>query len=118
MSNKLKDPKTSQHKEESAIEYMRRIVHNLDYESENFLEDLKTIQALVDYFELWHVYDTDLYVGIIECIEEGDDPKPYNDFVAKYNLPWYRYEGNHVWSSEGEKYELRNGQFYEIEQVA
>lgn len=83
----------AQHKGETAIEYMRRVVNNLNFENESFLEDVTTISALVEYFELWSVYDTDLCEGIIEAIEfDGDDPKPYNDYVAKYNLPWFIFD--------------------------
>lgn len=81
----------TQHKDETAIEYMRRIVNNVSYEQESFLEDLPNIEAIVEYFELWSVYDTDLCAGIIEAIESGADPIPYNRFVGAYNLPWLVY---------------------------
>ena len=83
----------TQHKGESAIKYMRRIVSNLNYESESFLEDMTTIPMLIEYFELWSIYDTDFCQGIIECIESGESAKPYNDFVKKNNLPWLIYKG-------------------------
>lgn len=83
-----------QHPDETPIEYLRRIVHNLDYEQDSLLHALPSISSIIEYFELWSFYDTDLMVGIIECIEEGEDATPYNNFVLKYNLPWALYKNN------------------------
>jgi len=76
------------HKDESAADYMRRIARNLDYEEESYLDDLKDIPALVEFFELWSVYGTDLMSGILICIGEGDDPAPLRAFIRKHKLPW------------------------------
>lgn len=75
-------------KDETPMGYLRRLVNWCDMESESLLDDLPSVQAVVDYFELWHTYDTDFLQGIIECIHEGDSPKPYRAFVRKYKLPW------------------------------
>ena len=77
-----------QHKDESAIEYLRRAVSNLNYETETLLESLPTIESLLDFFDLWSVYDTDFLSGIEECIADGDDPAPLQAFVEKYKLEW------------------------------
>lgn len=73
---------------ESAMGFLRRVVSVLNSEYETHLNDLPSVQAILDFAELWSVYDTDYLSGIFECIEEGADPKPYKDFVAKHNLPW------------------------------
>lgn len=77
-----------QQPDETAIEFARRVIGWLNHEEESLLDDLPSIQAVFDYAELWATYDTDLMVGIVEAIEEGADPKPLADFIAKYNLDW------------------------------
>lgn len=77
--------------DEYAIEYLRRVVSNLNFEQETELQDLPTIQACVEYFELWDKYDTDLLQGVIENIEAGEDAVFYNNFVNKWELPWNLY---------------------------
>lgn len=77
-----------QQKDESAIEFLRRLVNWLNYEHESLLTDLPSVEAVIEYATLWDVYDTDLMVGIIEAIEDGEDPKPLADLIAKYKLPW------------------------------
>jgi hypothetical protein len=77
-----------QHKDETAAEYLRRIASNLNYENESLLDVLPTVQAVIEYFELWSVYDTDFMQGILESIEEGADPVPLENFVKKWNLSW------------------------------
>jgi hypothetical protein len=73
---------------ELPIEYLRRLIQNVNYEPETLLQDLPSVQAIVEFFDLWEIYGTDFLAGIIECIEDGDDPKPYLKFVKKYKLPW------------------------------
>ena len=74
--------------DETAIDYMRRINSALNYEEDSLLYDLPSVEALIEYFELWSVYDTDLMSGILEGIENGESPKPLNDFIKKYKLDW------------------------------
>lgn len=74
--------------DETAIEFLRRVTEWLDCEQESLLSDLPSVQAVLDYAELWSIYDTDLMEGIIECIHEGADPQPFLDFVRKYDLKW------------------------------
>lgn len=73
---------------ETAIEFLRRVVEWLGCEYESVLTALPTVQAVLEYADLWTVYDTDLLDGIFAAIEEGDDPEPFLDFVAKYDLKW------------------------------
>lgn len=76
-----------QHKDETAIEYLRRAVSNCDYEAESLLEQLTSTDAVLDFFDLWHEYDTDFWSGILECIAEGDSPAKARAFVRKHRLP-------------------------------
>lgn len=76
------------HANETAMEYLRRAINNLDYEHETILDALPTNEAVIEYFELWTVYDTEFLSGIMECIEDGADPKPLIDFTKKYNITW------------------------------
>ncbi len=71
----------------SAIEELRDLIESLNYEHEDILCQLPSIQALIDYRNLWDIYDEYLS-GIHDCIREGDDPKAYIDFLRKYNLNW------------------------------
>lgn len=73
---------------ETPMEYLRRAVSNLNYEPESLLDELPSANAILEYFDLWHKYDTDLGSGIISAIEAGDSPKAWNDFVRKYKLDW------------------------------
>jgi hypothetical protein len=77
-----------QREDETAIEFLRRVVEWLGCEYESLLDDLPSVQAVLDYVELWTVYDTELMSGIIECIQVGDNPQPFLDFVRKYDLKW------------------------------
>lgn len=79
-----------QHKDESAMEYLRRAVNNLDYELCDTTDALPSVGALLEFFELWHTYDTDLSSGVMEAIEEGANPEPWNAFVRKYKLRGWR----------------------------
>lgn len=75
-------------KNETPVEFLSRLGSALNYEYGNILDQLPSVEAVIDYFKLWDVYDTEFLAGIAEALEEGDDPKPYLDFVAKYNLAW------------------------------
>lgn len=72
--------------DETAIEFMRRVVEWLSCESESLLSDLSTVEAVLEYADLWSVYKTDFMSGILECIAEGDDPKPLQRFIKKHKL--------------------------------
>lgn len=95
----------AQHKDEYAMEYLRRIVGNLGYEYESILSQLPSVQAIVDYFELFDVYDSDFFEGIEEAIAEGSDPKPLHDFIDKYKLGWRKFTKDNVQNYDEEDYE-------------
>jgi len=87
----------SQHANETAMEYLRRVVGNCDHEMEDLLFDLPSVEAILDFYDLWHAYDTDFWSGVLDCIAEGDSPAKARAFVRKYKLPasWTR-ELDHV----------------------
>ncbi len=78
-----------QHDDETATDYLRRVVANLNHEHEGMLDDLPSVEAVLEYFELWHKYGTDFWEGIVEAIQDdGDSPAPVKAFIKKYNLDW------------------------------
>ena len=74
--------------DETAMEFLRRVVSGCDMESESLLDDLPSVKAIIEFFGLWHTYDTDFLDGIYECIADGADPKPLRKFIKKYRLSW------------------------------
>lgn len=77
-----------QHVDESTMEYLRRVVSNLNYEPEGMLDDLKSVDAVLDYYDLFTTYDTDFWEGILSGIAAGDDSAPARAFCRKHRLPW------------------------------
>jgi hypothetical protein len=78
--------RSAQHRGETAIEYIRRVASNSAYEYESFWDDLPSVEACFEYFELWHAYDTEYWVGIREAIAEGDDPAKAKAFLRRWKL--------------------------------
>lgn len=78
----------AQHEDETAMEYLRRLVNNMSFESESELDCLPNVEAVLEYFDLWKIYDTDFLEGIVTSIEDGANPEPYNAFVQKWDLGW------------------------------
>ena len=76
-----------QHKDESPMEYLRRVVENSGSEYESLWDDMPSVEACLELFELWHAYNTDLWQGILECIAEGDSPAKARAFIRKWKLP-------------------------------
>jgi len=72
--------------DELAIEKFRRMASWLDFEYETMLQDLPSIAAIEEFFNLWAYYDTDLSDGIMEIIDDGANPIAWNMFVRKFNL--------------------------------
>lgn len=72
---------------ESAMEYLRRAVGKLDYETCSLLGTLPSVDAVLDFFDLWHNYGTDMWAGVMDCIVDGESPDPAIAFVKKYKLP-------------------------------
>lgn len=77
----------SRHADESAADYLRRVVSSINYENDGRLDDLKTTKAVIEFFELWAHYNTDLWEGVLECISEGDRPGPALRFIKRHKLP-------------------------------
>ena|SRR5690348_5459770 len=84
----MEKKRISQHHDETAFQYLSRVVSNLKFEECSELDCLPSVEAVLDYFDLWTTYDTDLLVGIIDALENGEDPSPYNSFVKKHDLGW------------------------------
>ena len=80
--------RVGQHTDETAIDYLRRMINALAFESDNELDRLPTTEAVLEYFDLWTTYDTDFLDGIVTAIEAGASPEPYNSFVNKWELGW------------------------------
>jgi len=80
--------RSAQQKHETAMDYMRRIVNNLDHEYGYMLDELPTTESVIEYFELAvKTYDTEFWAGILEAIENGQSPDAAIAFIQKYNLP-------------------------------
>lgn len=71
---------------EPAIWKLRDMIAGLDYEQESILTELPSFKAIIEYRELWDTYKTEFRDGIIEAIEQGEDPGPYMAFVRRYKL--------------------------------
>lgn len=74
--------------DESAYEFLGRVVKELGYEYAYITEGLPSVAAIIEFVELWDLYETEYFYGILEAIENGADPKPLKKFIKKYNLPW------------------------------
>jgi len=80
--------------DETVMEYVRRAVSWLDQNNESSLDDLPSVKAAFELFDLISdSYDVSLLDEVIDCIDEGESPKAYNDFVDEYSLPWAKYDG-------------------------
>lgn len=88
-----------QKKDETAREYISRIIHHLDYEKESYLDPLPTIQAIVDYFEMLGMYDVDFVDDVWMCIEEGEDITPLETFITTYKLRDKEVDKYESWSA-------------------
>lgn len=86
MTATSKARRPSQHADESTMEYLRRVVSACNFENESLLDSFKSVDAVLDFFDLWHAYDTEFWSGVMECIAEGADPKPARAFVRKHGL--------------------------------
>lgn len=106
-----------QHENETAMDYLRRAVSNLDYEEESILDHFESPEAILDYFELWHTYDTEFWSGICECIEvDGADPAPARAFIKKHGLhsAWLQDIASAVYEHQRRKKEERDASAPEV----
>lgn len=115
-----RDEETGQYAGETAMEYLRRVVGCVAHEPESLLDQLPTPAAIIDFFVLWDTYDTEYLAGVIECIEAGADPAPYEEFVARHGLPraWFPVVGKvepertrcmYAYCDEPDIYEVERG---------
>lgn len=74
--------------DETAYEKLQRMTNFFAHEYTSLLDQLPSVEALEEYFDLFKTYDTDFLQVIMEMIEEGADPKPLKDFCKKYDLNW------------------------------
>lgn len=73
-------------------ELIRHVMDWLDNEEEWIMDDFKCPEVLFEYFHLVSVeYDVSLMSEVIECLEEGDSPQAYNDFIKKHGVNWCMY---------------------------
>lgn len=73
--------------DETVQEFLTRVVHNLAYENCGILDQLMTVDAMLDYYGLFSVdYGTDFWEGVEECIADGDSEIPALEFVKRWNL--------------------------------
>lgn len=80
--------RASQNKGETAAEYLRRVVANINCEAESILDDLPSPEAVLDYIDLWVAYDTEFLSGIRESISDGASPELLRAFIKKHKLTW------------------------------
>jgi hypothetical protein len=78
----------AQHDGECAMDFLRRVVSQCNYEYDTILEQLPTPAAVIEFFELQHHYDTEFLSGIMQQILHGASPIRYNEFVQRHNLDW------------------------------
>jgi hypothetical protein len=83
----MKTKRAGQQEGETAMEYLRRCVGWCDHESAAMLDELPSVEAIIDFFDLWHEYDTDFWSGVLECIADGESSLAARSFVEKHSLP-------------------------------
>lgn len=88
MTAEATNRRPAQDTDESAIDYLRRMISWINYEQETVLLTLPSVEAVLDYFDLWQTYDTEFLTGIYEAVAAGQSPEPYNAFVRKHALSW------------------------------
>ena len=73
--------------DETPAEFLQRVVQNLGYEEGSLLDQMPSVDALLDYYGVFCTdYGTDYWEGVLECIADGDSPDKANDFIARWNL--------------------------------
>lgn len=70
--------------DETAFEYLARVVSNLRHETCALYDELPCVEAVLQFFELWHAYGTDLWSGVLEEIADGADPKPARQWARRW----------------------------------
>ncbi len=75
---------------DSAGDTIRKAARMIDHEGESLIDQLPTVDAVLDYLDLWAIHGTEFLDGIIEGLEEGDDPTAALDFADRYGLTEWR----------------------------
>ncbi len=77
---------------EVPIDYLRRVVRDLNGENEFVLEQLPSIHSIIEYHELLESYGAETLTDIGASIEQGDeDSFRYDEFCLKYDLRWRKH---------------------------
>jgi hypothetical protein len=75
------------------MDYLQRVVDTLIQNEDGFvLDQLPTVEAVLEYEELLDTYGVDSLLFLGEEIETGNhQPGAYNEFLAKYDLRWRKH---------------------------
>lgn len=76
----------ARHENESAIDYLRRMISYLDYEEEGILQALPEVEAVLEYVALLAHYDVETLDAVFEAIQDGADAGHYVRFRNR-NMP-------------------------------
>lgn len=72
-----------------AMDKLRRVVRELDFHEEDYLMDLPSIEAVVEFHDLLQVYGYENVEDIYEAIHEGEaEAHKLAAFIEKHALPW------------------------------
>lgn len=72
---------------EKPINFLRRIVTNLDFELEPVLTSLPSVVSILAFVELLASYNAGLLIEVQNLIEfDGANPEPLKKFIADWNL--------------------------------
>jgi len=72
-----------------AMDKLRLIVRSLDFHEEDYLMDLPSIEAVVEFYDLLQVYGYENVEDIYEAIHEGEaEAHKLCAFITRHNLPW------------------------------
>lgn len=72
-----------------AMDKLRLIVRSLDFHEEDYLVDLPSIEAVVEFYDLLQVYGYENVEDIYQAIHEGEaEAHKLADFIEKHALPW------------------------------
>lgn len=74
---------------ETPAEYIRRVSNWSEWQKENLLNDLPSIEALLTlHFIVTQLCDTDLIEDAFRYCRNTQEAKAFNRFIKKYKLNW------------------------------
>lgn len=78
---------------ETCMDYLQRVVDTLMQNEDWFvLDQLPTVEAVLEYADLLDTYGVESLLFLGEEIEIGNhDAGAYNEFLARYDLRWRRH---------------------------